>query len=89
MTEQVEKVKNLHCQVDKARSQQDWFSRAACEIARLSGKPVTFLVALAAVIVWAISEGRAAAAGVDAYLHRTDRSPLPRPIDPSTRQLMA
>ena len=40
-------------------------------------------------IVWAISEGRAAAAGVDAYLHRTDRSPLPRPIDPSTRQLLA
>jgi glutamate synthase (NADPH/NADH) small chain len=40
-------------------------------------------------IVWAISEGRAAAAGVDAYLHSTDRSPLPRPIDPSTRQLLA
>ncbi|MBP2366609.1 glutamate synthase subunit beta [Pseudonocardia parietis] len=36
-------------------------------------------------IVWAISEGRAAAAGVDAYL--TGRTVLPRPIDPSDRQL--
>ena len=36
-------------------------------------------------IVWAISEGRAAAAGVDAYL--TGRTVLPRPIDPTDRQL--
>ena len=39
----------------KARSNQDWFSRAACEIARWSGKPVTFLIAVAAVLVWAVS----------------------------------
>jgi glutamate synthase (NADPH/NADH) small chain len=38
-------------------------------------------------IVWAISEGRAAAAGVDAYL--TGRSVLPRPIDPTDRPLVA
>jgi glutamate synthase (NADPH/NADH) small chain len=38
-------------------------------------------------IVWAISEGRAAAAGVDAYL--TGRNVLPRPIDPTDRPLVA
>jgi glutamate synthase (NADPH) small chain len=36
-------------------------------------------------IVWAISEGRAAAAGVDAYL--TGRDVLPRPINPTDRPL--
>ncbi len=36
-------------------------------------------------IVWAIAEGRAAAAGVDAYL--TGRSVLPRPIDPTDRPI--
>jgi glutamate synthase (NADPH/NADH) small chain len=38
-------------------------------------------------IVWAISEGRSAAAGVDAYL--TGRDVLPRPIDPTDRPLVA
>ena len=38
-------------------------------------------------IVWAISEGRAAAAGVDAYL--TGRDVLPRPIAPTDRPLVA
>jgi glutamate synthase (NADPH) small chain len=36
-------------------------------------------------IVWAIAEGRAAAAGVDAYL--TGRDLLPRPINPTDRPL--
>ncbi|ALE72684.1 Glutamate synthase [NADPH] small chain [Pseudonocardia sp. Ae168_Ps1] len=36
-------------------------------------------------IVWAISEGRSAAAGVDTYL--TGRTVLPRPIDPTDRQI--
>jgi glutamate synthase (NADPH/NADH) small chain len=36
-------------------------------------------------IVWAIAEGRSAAAGVDAYL--TGRTVLPRPIDPTDRPL--
>ncbi|MCW0214672.1 MAG: glutamate synthase subunit beta [Pseudonocardia sp.] len=36
-------------------------------------------------IVWAIAEGRSAAAGVDTYL--TGRDFLPRPIDPSDRQI--
>ena len=36
-------------------------------------------------IVWAIAEGRAAAAGVDAYL--TGRDVLPRPIDPTERPI--
>ena len=38
-------------------------------------------------IVWAIAEGRSAAAGVDAYL-TGGRSPLPRPIKPNDRPLM-
>jgi glutamate synthase (NADPH) small chain len=38
-------------------------------------------------IVWAISEGRAAASGVDAYL--TGRDVLPRPIAPTDRPLVA
>ncbi|MDT7710996.1 MAG: glutamate synthase small chain [Pseudonocardiales bacterium] len=37
-------------------------------------------------IVWAIAEGRAAAAGVDAYL--TGRDVLPRPINPTDRPLV-
>ena len=37
-------------------------------------------------IVWAIAEGRAAAAGVDAYL--TGRTVLPRPIEPTDRPLV-
>ncbi len=37
-------------------------------------------------IVWAIAEGRAAAAGVDAYL--TGRDVLPRPIAPTDRPLV-
>jgi len=37
-------------------------------------------------IVWAIAEGRSAAAGVDAYL--TGRTVLPRPIDPTDRPLV-
>ncbi len=36
-------------------------------------------------IVWAIAEGRSAAAGVDAYL--TGRSVLPRPINPTDRPI--
>jgi glutamate synthase (NADPH/NADH) small chain len=36
-------------------------------------------------IVWAIAEGRAAAAGVDAYL--TGSTALPRPINPTDRPL--
>ena len=36
-------------------------------------------------IVWAIAEGRAAAAGVDAYL--TGRTVLPRPINPTDRPI--
>ncbi len=38
-------------------------------------------------IVWAIAEGRAAAAGVDAWL--TGSSALPRPVAPTDRPLMA
>jgi glutamate synthase (NADPH/NADH) small chain len=37
-------------------------------------------------IVWAIAEGRAAAAGVDAWL-RAGASTLPRPIEPTSRPL--
>jgi len=36
-------------------------------------------------IVWAIAEGRAAAAGVDAFL--TGRTVLPRPIEPTDRPI--
>lgn len=34
---------------------QGWFSRAACQISHYAGKPATFLIAAAAVIVWAVS----------------------------------
>lgn len=34
---------------------QGAFARTACEIARLAGKPVTFLTAAGLIIVWAIS----------------------------------
>jgi glutamate synthase (NADPH/NADH) small chain len=37
-------------------------------------------------IVWAIAEGRACAAGVDAYLSGSTK--LPKPIPPSARQMM-
>jgi glutamate synthase (NADPH/NADH) small chain len=37
-------------------------------------------------IVWAIAEGRACAAGVDAYL--TGSTKLPMPIPPTARQMM-
>jgi glutamate synthase (NADPH/NADH) small chain len=37
-------------------------------------------------IVWAIAEGRSAAAAVDRYL--TGETQLPSPIEPTTRQLM-
>ena len=37
-------------------------------------------------IVWAIAEGRACAAGVDEYLSGTTK--LPRPIPPTARQIM-
>nr|BFE49924.1 hypothetical protein GCM10017745_33510 [Saccharothrix mutabilis subsp. capreolus] len=36
-------------------------------------------------IVWAIAEGRSAAAGVDAFL--TGRQVLPRPIEPTDRPI--
>ena len=36
-------------------SQQGWFGRVACEISRIAGKPVAFLAATAAVIIWAVS----------------------------------
>jgi low affinity Fe/Cu permease len=39
----------------KTTNDQGWFVRAACEISRLAGKPFTFLLATAAVIVWAVS----------------------------------
>ena len=37
-------------------------------------------------IVWAIAEGRACAAGVDEYLSGSTK--LPRPIAPTARQMM-
>jgi glutamate synthase (NADPH/NADH) small chain len=37
-------------------------------------------------IVWAIAEGRSAAAGADAYL--TGRHILPRPIEPTDRPMV-
>jgi len=41
----------------------------------------------ASLVVWAIAEGRAAAAGVDAYLAGT--SSLPMPVSPGLRPLTA
>jgi low affinity Fe/Cu permease len=36
-------------------SEQGWFAKSACAISYWAGKPVTFLVAAAVVIVWAAS----------------------------------
>ncbi len=36
-------------------TRHEWFSRFAHETARLSGKPVTFIVAALAVVVWAMT----------------------------------
>jgi low affinity Fe/Cu permease len=43
-------------QIEAARSANTWsdmFSRMACETARLAGKPLTFLSAVAIVVIWA------------------------------------
>ena len=40
---------------ERPHSDQGWFSRAACQIAHLSGKPATFLIATLVVILWAAS----------------------------------
>ncbi len=37
------------------QSHQGWFSRAACAIAHLSGRPAAFLIAALAVIIWGAS----------------------------------
>jgi low affinity Fe/Cu permease len=38
-----------------AMSHQGWFSKIACDIAHLAGKPAAFLLAATAVVLWAIS----------------------------------
>lgn len=38
-----------------AISRQGWFSKIACDIAHLAGKPAAFLLAAAVVIIWAVS----------------------------------
>ena len=40
---------------ERSHSDQGWFSRTACQIAHLSGKPATFLIATLVVILWAAS----------------------------------
>jgi low affinity Fe/Cu permease len=35
--------------------QREWFSRFAQETARLAGKPVVFILAVAAVVIWAVT----------------------------------
>ena len=39
----------------RIQSNQGWFAHAACAIAKLAGKPATFLVAVALVILWAVT----------------------------------
>ena len=34
---------------------QEWFSKFAHEIARLSGKPLTFIIAVVVVVIWAVT----------------------------------
>ena len=36
-------------------SGQDWFTKAACTVSHWAGKPATFLIAIASVIIWALS----------------------------------
>jgi low affinity Fe/Cu permease len=42
-------------EASKDRTVSEWFSIAACETARLAGKPLTFLAATLAVVIWASS----------------------------------
>jgi low affinity Fe/Cu permease len=39
----------------KKTNDQGWFARTACRIAHLAGRPAAFLIAVAAVLVWAMS----------------------------------
>jgi low affinity Fe/Cu permease len=43
----------LHC--DPQHSEQGWFTWFAHSIARWSGKPAAFLIALALIIIWAVT----------------------------------
>ena len=36
-------------------SEQDWFTKAACAVSHWAGKPAAFLLAIASVIIWALS----------------------------------
>lgn len=47
------KVSNDACAT--TASHQGWFAAAACEIARLAGRPMTFLIASGLVVLWAMS----------------------------------
>ena len=56
------KASNAKSQVLKAHasneisfSEQGWFSKAACAVSHWAGKPATFLIAIATVIIWALS----------------------------------
>jgi len=37
------------------QAHQGWFSKAACQISHWAGKPISFLMAAAAVIIWGVS----------------------------------
>ena len=39
----------------RQRADLPWFARFAHEIARLSGKPITFLICVAVVLIWAVT----------------------------------
>lgn len=44
-----------HVSEQASSSEQGWFAKSACLISHWAGKPVTFLLAAAVVVVWAIS----------------------------------
>lgn len=41
--------------VSQRSSEQGYFERFACYVARLSGRPAAFLLALATIVIWAVS----------------------------------
>jgi low affinity Fe/Cu permease len=45
----------LSVMVGHSAHQSEWFSRFAHEAARLAGKPAAFIIAVAAIVIWAVT----------------------------------
>jgi low affinity Fe/Cu permease len=47
--------RSAYKQAAQTPGHQGWFSKAACGISHLAGKPATFLIAAGSVVIWAFS----------------------------------